>query len=144
MPRRRARGRNAESGYNADINVTSLVDVVLTLLIIFIITAPMLQGGVEVSIPRAQTQSVASPEGVVVTIDKAGTIFVGQTRVEWEAFGRQFPAIVKERGADNVYLRADEAVPYGRVVRVLGAMKASDVATVGLIAEPEPGSPGRP
>jgi biopolymer transport protein ExbD len=142
VPRRRGRGRGNDPGYSAEINVTSLVDVVLTLLVIFIITAPLMQGGVEVNIPRAQTQSVASPEGVVVTIDKAGSIFVGQAAVRWEEFTAQFPAIVKERGAENVYLRADEAVPYGRVVQVLGAMKAADVATVGLIAEPEPA--GRP
>jgi biopolymer transport protein ExbD len=142
MPRRRAHGRGREAAYTADINVTSLVDVVLTLLVIFIITAPMLQGGVEVDIPKAQTQSVASPEGVVVTIDRVGAIFVGQAPVKWEEFGRQFPAIVREKGAGNVYLRADQAVPYGRVVQVLGAMKASDVATVGLIAEPEPGAAG--
>ena len=142
MPRRGRRGRAAEPGFSAEINVTSLVDVVLTLLVIFIITAPMLQGGVEVSIPRAQTQSVASSDGVTVTIDKAGAIFIGQAAVKWEEFTTQFPAIVKERGADNVYLRADQAVPYGRVVQVLGAMKAADVATVGLVAEPEPGSAG--
>lgn len=143
MPRRRGRGRGHDLGYSAEINVTSLVDVVLTLLVIFIITAPMMQGGVEVSIPRAQTQSVASPEGVVVTIDKTGAIFVGQAAVRWEEFTTQFPAIVKERGADNVYLRADEAVPYGRVVQVLGAMKGANVATVGLIAEPEQTAGGR-
>lgn len=137
MPRRRGRGRGHDLGYSAEINVTSLVDVVLTLLVIFIITAPLMQGGVEVKIPRAQTQSVPSPEGVVVTIDKAGAIFVGQAAVRWDEFTTQFPLLVKERGADNVYLRADEAVPYGRVVQVLGAMKAANVATVGLIAEPE-------
>ncbi len=137
MPRRRGRGRGQDLGYSAEINVTSLVDVVLMLLVIFIITAPMMQGGVEVSIPRAQTQSVASSDGVTVTIDKGGSIFVGQAPVKWEEFTPQFSAIVKERGADNVYLRADQAVPYGRVVQVLGAMKAADVASVGLIAEPE-------
>ncbi len=144
MPRRRGRGRGHDLGYSAEINVTSLVDVVLTLLVIFIITAPMMQGGVEVSIPRAQTQSVASSEGVVVSIDKSGGIYVGQAAVRWEEFNTQFPAIVKERGADNVYLRADEAVPYGRVLQVLGAMKGADVATVGLIAEPETPAGGRP
>jgi len=137
VPRRRGRGRGQDLGFSADINVTSLVDVVLTLLVIFIITAPMMQGGVEVSIPRAQTQSVASPEGVVVTIDRTGAIFVGQAAVRWEEFTAQFPLLVKERGAENVYLRADKAVPYGRVVQVLGAMKSADVATVSLIAEPE-------
>ena len=131
------------TGYSAEINVTSLVDVVLTLLVIFIITAPMMQGGVEVKIPRAQTQSVASPEGVVVTIDRKGAIFIGQAAVRWEEFTTQFPRMVKERGAENVYLRADEAVPYGRVVQVLGAMKSASVATVGLIAEPERPAGGR-
>ena len=93
MPRRRQRG---ELGFSADINVTSLVDVVLTLLVIFMITAPMMQGGVEVAIPRARTQSVASPEGVVVTIDRTGAIFVGTAAVRWEEFEAQFPAIVRE------------------------------------------------
>ena len=134
MPRRRNR---AELGYSAEINVTSLVDVVLTLLVIFMITAPMMQGGVEVKVPRARTESVPSAEGLVVSIDRTGQIFVGSARVQWEQFETLFPQLVKEKGASSVYLRADEGVPYGSVVRVLGAMKAADVASVGLIAEPE-------
>jgi biopolymer transport protein TolR len=134
MPRRRDR---KELGYSAEINVTSLVDVVLTLLVIFMITAPMMQGGVEVKVPRARTQSVPSSEGLIVTVDKAGQVYIGEAAVRMEEFAAQFPAIVKERGASSVYLKADEAVPYGRVVQVLGMMKASDVATVGLIAEEE-------
>ena len=135
MPRRRNR---QELGYSAEINVTALVDVALTLLVVFLITAPMMHGGVEVRVPRARTQAVPSNEGVVVTVDRNGGIFIGQAAVRWEEFEAQFPAIVRERGASSVYLRADEAVPYGRVVQVLAAMKAADVATVGLIAEPEP------
>jgi biopolymer transport protein TolR len=134
VPRRRNR---AELGFNAEINVTSLVDVVLTLLVIFMITAPMMQGGVEVKVPRARTESVPSAEGLVVSIDKTGQIYVGSARVAWEQFETMFPQLVKEKGASSVYLRADEGVPYGSVVRVLGAMKAADVASVGLIAEPE-------
>ena len=134
MPRRRNR---AELGYSAEINVTSLVDVVLTLLVIFMITAPMMQGGVEVKVPRARTESVPSAEGLVISIDRTGQIFVGSARVQWEQFETMFPQLVREKGANSVYLRADEAVPYGSVVRVLGAMKAADVASVGLIAEPE-------
>lgn len=138
MPRRRNR---AELGYSAEINVTSLVDVVLTLLVIFMITAPMMQGGVEVKVPRARTESVPSSDGLVVSIDRTGQIFVGSARVEWAEFETLFPQLVKEKGATSVYLRADEGVPYGNVVRVLGAMKAADVASVGLIAEDErPGS----
>ena len=134
MPRRRGEGVLKPS---AEINVTSLVDVVLTLLVIFMITAPMLQGGVEVSVPRARTQSVPANEGAIVTVDRQGTIFLGSEPVRWEEFERRFPAYVQRTGAKNVYLRADRGVPYGSVVRVLGAMKGAEVATVGLIAEEE-------
>jgi biopolymer transport protein TolR len=134
VPRRRNR---AELGYSAEINVTSLVDVVLTLLVIFMITAPMMQGGVEVKVPRARTESVPSADGLIVSVDRTGQIFVGSARVDWEQFDTMFPQLVREKGASNVYLRADEGVPYGSVLRVLGAMKAADVASVGLIAEDE-------
>jgi biopolymer transport protein ExbD/biopolymer transport protein TolR len=134
MPRRRGHGGLEPS---AEINVTSLVDVVLTLLVIFMITAPMLQGGVEVSVPRARTESVPSSEGVIVTVDRQGAVYIGDEAVRWEEFDRRFPEIVHAKGAKSVYLRADQGVPYGRVVQVLGAMKSADVATVGLIAEEE-------
>lgn len=135
MPRRRNR---QESGITAEINVTSLVDVALTLLVIFIITAPMMQGGVEITMPKARTQSVPSNEGLTVTVDKAGQVFIGEAAVGLDEFERQFPEMVKEKGATSVYLRADDGVPYGKVIQVLGLMKAADVASVGLIAEPEP------
>jgi biopolymer transport protein ExbD/biopolymer transport protein TolR len=140
MPRRRGQGAMEIS---AEINVTSLVDVVLTLLVIFMITAPMLQGGVEVSVPRARTESVPSSDGVIVTVDRQGAVFIGDEAVRWEEFERRFPEVVRAKGAKSVYLRADHAVPYGRVVQVLGAMKAADVATVGLIAEEEHPGGGR-
>lgn len=135
MPRRRNR---QESGITAEINVTSLVDVALTLLVIFIITAPMMQGGVEITMPKARTESVPSSEGLTVTVDRAGQVFIGQAAVRLDEFERQFPEMVKEKGASSVYLRADDGVPYGKVIQVLGLMKAADVASVGLIAEPEP------
>lgn len=135
MPRRRNR---QESGITAEINVTSLVDVALTLLVIFMMTAPMMQGGVEITMPKARTQSVPSSEGLTVTVDQAGQVFIGEAAVRLDEFERQFPEMVKEKGATSVYLRADDGVPYGKVIRVLGLMKAADVASVGLIAEPEP------
>lgn len=138
MPRSRRGG--GELAVSAEINVTALVDVALTLLVTFMITAPMLQGGVEVSVPRAQTESVPSSEGVTVSIDRAGTIYIGEAQTRWEEFERVFPVLVKQKGAESIYLRADSGVPYGRVVQVLGAMKAADVGTVGLIAEPETGA----
>ena len=134
MGRRRSR---APFEVNAEINVTSLVDVAFTLLVIFIITAPVMQGGVEVKIPKAETESISSPEGVVVTITRDGRIFIGDAQAEWPEFRQALTDVVTTRQASNVYLRADEQVPYGEVLRVLGAMKALDIAGVGLVAEPE-------
>jgi biopolymer transport protein ExbD/biopolymer transport protein TolR len=134
MPR--CRRRNDTLPLTADINVTSLVDVAFTLLVIFIITAPILQGGVEVKVPRAPATPISAPEGVIVTVNREGRIFIGEAEIAWEEFTTVFPDVVRANNAGTVYLRADEAVPYGRVLRVLGAMKALDVATVGLVAEP--------
>ncbi|HEX7240618.1 MAG TPA: biopolymer transporter ExbD [Longimicrobiaceae bacterium] len=138
MPRRGGRRRGGLDA-TAEINVTSLVDVALTLLVIFMITAPMLQGGVEVSVPRAAVAPMESPEGVIVSVDRKGDVFIGETPVRWEEFASRFPEAVRQAGAQSVYLRGDEGVPYGRVVQVLGAMKAANVATVGLVAEPDAG-----
>lgn len=135
MPRRARREGMATS---AEINVTSLIDVAFTLLVIFIITAPIMQGGVEVQVPRAEAAPITSPDGLIVTIDREGQIYIGETATSWEEFGEAFPEVVREAQARSVYLRADEGVPYGRVLQVLGAMKALDIASVGLVAEPAP------
>jgi biopolymer transport protein TolR len=134
MPRRR-QARNA--GLSADINVTSLVDVAFTLLVIFIITAPVMQGGVDVQIPKAEAESISAPEGVVVTITSDSRIFIGEAQATWPEFRAALTDVVTAKQASNIYLRADEKVPYGDVLRVLGAMKALDIAGVGLVAEPE-------
>ena len=134
MPRRR---QARDVGLSAEINVTSLVDVAFTLLVIFIITAPVMQGGVEVQIPKAETESISSPEGVVVTITRDRRIFIGDAQAQWPEFRQALTDVVTTKQASNIYLRADEQVPYGEVLRVLGAMKALDIAGVGLVAEPE-------
>ena len=134
MPRRRNRRGLAT---NAEINVTSLVDVAFTLLVIFIITAPILQGGVEVQVPRARSEAISSPEGVIVSVTRDGTIYIGEAEASWEEFEPALMDVVRERQASNIYLRADAGVEYGKVLQVLGAMKALDIAAVGLVAEPE-------
>jgi biopolymer transport protein TolR len=140
MPRRR---RPDGLPISAEINVTSLIDVAFTLLVIFIITAPIMQGGVEVKLPRAETAPITTPDGIVVTIDRDGEIYIGDAHTSWGEFAAAFPEIIEQKQARNVYLRADEGVPYGRVLQVLGTMKALDVVSVGLVAEPEPGAPVR-
>lgn len=142
MPRRR-RGRD-HPNTSAEINITSLVDVAFTLLVIFIITAPIMQGGVDVRVPRAQAETISNPDGVIVSVNAEGDLFIGDSAVTWEEFEPALTDMVREAQATALYLRADEGVPYGRVLQVLGAMKALDIANVGLVAEPDnPRSAGR-
>lgn len=122
----------------ASINVTSLVDVAFTLLIIFIITAPILQGGVEVELPRAESAPITSSDGVIVTVARDGNIYVGDVEVQSsEDFATIFPAYVRDRDISQAYLKGDRDVPYGRVLQVLGLMHRLDVVEVGLVADPE-------
>ena len=133
MPRRR-RDRLA---LNAEINVVNLIDVMLLLLVIFMITAPMMQGGVDIQLPRAEARALDPKSGLVVTVDRAGRIRVDEAPMSYAEFRAAFKALAARRGKDGVYLRADERVPYGQVVRVLATMRASGVGDVGLVAESE-------
>ena len=127
----------AASCSRRDINVTSLVDVAFVLLIIFMITAPMMQGGVPIQLPKAEGQPLAANEGIIVTVDRQGRIFVDQTRVSYEDFRASFRALVAKRGTSNVYLRADRRGTYGDVVRVIAAMRAAGVSKINLTTEEE-------
>lgn len=133
---RRRRGEQ-RLGMNAEINVVSLIDVMMLLMIIFMITAPMMQGGVDVSLPQADARPLEPKSGLVVTVNRDGDIFVDQDRLTFEEFSAAFAALASRRGSDGVYLRADQGVPYGTVVRVLAVMRASGSQDVGLVAEPE-------
>jgi biopolymer transport protein ExbD/biopolymer transport protein TolR len=130
-------GRRRRLLPTADINVTSLVDVAFVLLIIFMITAPMMQGGVAVELPKAQGRPLAPKEGIVITVDRSGRIYVDQTRVTYDEFRAAFRALVAKRGTSNVYLRGDRRVPYGEVVRVMAAMIAAGVTNVQMTTEDE-------
>ena len=135
MSRRRRGGERLH--LNADINVVSLIDVMMLLMVIFMITAPMMQGGVDVALPKAEARPLEANRGLVVTVTRAGEIFVDETRLDFEEFAGSVKALSEQQGNRGVYLRADEAVPYGRVVQVLAAMRASGIVDVGLVAEPE-------
>ena len=132
MARRRAR-----MALNAEINVVSLIDVMLLLLVIFMITAPIMQGGVDVALPRAEARPLEPKSGLVVTVNRAGQIFVDETRLTYPEFRASFRALSTRRANQGVYLRADQGVPYGTVVRVLAVMRAAGTGDVGLVAEPE-------
>jgi biopolymer transport protein TolR len=132
---RRGRGRG-RLVLNADINVVSLIDVMMLLMIIFMITAPMMQGGVDISLPKAEARPLESKSGLTVTVDRSGAVFVDDARLTMNQFAASFKALAQRRGSGGVYLRADDRVPYGSVVRVLAIMRASGVGDIGLVAEP--------
>lgn len=136
MSRRRSKTRMP---LNAEINVVSLIDVMMLLMVIFMITAPIMQGGVDVALPKAEARALEPKTGLVVTVNRRGELFVDETRLTYAEFRASFKALASARGREGVYLRADESVPYGEVVRVLAVMRASGVGDVGLVAEPEEG-----
>jgi biopolymer transport protein ExbD/biopolymer transport protein TolR len=124
----------------ADVNVTSLVDVMLVLLIVFMITAPMMQGGVDVELPRAEARPLTPKEGMVVTVNRDGRIFVDQTPVSYKDFRVTFRSLVATRKPSGVYLQADARVPYGSVVQVLAVIRGAGIQNVGLVAQEEESS----
>jgi len=130
-------GRRKRLVPTADINVTSLVDVAFVLLIIFMITAPMMQGGVALELPKAEARPLAPKEGIIVSVDRSGRIFVDQTRVSYDEFRAAFRAIVAKRATSDVYLRGDRRASYGDVVRVLAAMRAAGVKNISMTTEDE-------
>ncbi len=132
------RGRRRErTGVNAEINVVSLIDVMMLLMIIFMLTAPIMQGGVDIALPSADVRPLEPKSGLVVTVDRRGAIFVDETPLTFEEFAGSVKALSDRKGGGGVYLRADEGVPYGTVVRIVAAMKAKGITDVGLVAEPE-------
>jgi biopolymer transport protein TolR len=134
----RAHVRRDHLQAGADITMTNLIDVAFVLLIIFMITAPILQGGIEVSLPKASSAPITSQEGVIVSVTNAGTIFVGEVPVQNLAeFERVFPTYMNKQSKKYAYLKADAQVPYGRVAELLGLMNKLDVGSVGMVVEPK-------
>jgi biopolymer transport protein TolR len=121
---------------NAEINVTSLVDVAFTLLVIFIITAPILQGGIEVAVPRADVQALTSQEApFFVTIMADGRIFIEETEVTLSQLGETLPQLLAAGDIERVYIRGDSLANYGPVLQTISIVKNAGVP-VNLVAQP--------
>src|SRR3954467_5491864 len=134
MSRRRRREGLA---LNSEINVVSLIDVMLLLLVIFMITAPMMQGGVDVALPKADAKPLEPKSGLVVSVDRSGAIYVDETKMTLSEFRASFRSFAAKRASDGVYLRGDAAVPYGVMAQVLATMRAAGVNDIGLVTDAE-------
>jgi biopolymer transport protein ExbD/biopolymer transport protein TolR len=109
----------------------------MLLMVIFMIAAPMMQGGVDIALPRAEARPLEAKSSLVVSVNRAGQIYVDDNRLSYDEFRAGFKALASRRGQQGIYLRADQGVPYGTVVRVLAVMRSAGVGDVGLVAEPE-------
>ena len=123
----------------SQINVTPLVDVMLVLLIIFMVTAPILQQGVPVDLPKVAGGPLAGQEEqLVVNIAKGGQLYLNDTALTPEQLTEKLRAIAAARPDRQLYVRADQAVPYGQVMVVMGAVRDAGLVRVGLVTEPPP------
>ena len=134
---RSGRKRNNESKLLADINVTPLVDVVLVLLIIFMVTAPMLQMGIDVNLPRVKSKSIdVTEEKLILTINSGKEIYVNKNKTAITELGAKLESIFANRIDREVFMRADKNVPYGFVVEVMSEVRKAGVDRLGMITEP--------
>ncbi len=101
------------------------------------ITAPILQGGVEVRVPRAEVAPLPATESIVVSVDRDGAIYIGEAPVSFEEFRSTIRDIWRARGTPPIYVQGDEAASYGVVLKVIAALKSAEIEAVGLVAEPE-------
>ena len=123
----------------AEINVTSLVDVAFTLLVIFMITAPMLQGGVEVDVPEADVAPLTSDtEPIIVSIDREGRIYLAQTEIPLDEMRTALPQLLRAAGTRTVNIKGDSLADYGRVLDVIATVAQVPGITFGLVGNPRP------
>ena len=127
-----------DNGPISEINVTPFVDVMLVLLIIFMVAAPMMTQGVDVSLPEAASDSLSmdETEPFYVTLKNEEEIFINDFPVDEDRLRSKLSALLKERPGTRVFLRADRAIRYGTVVRVMAEIKGAGVEKLGMVTEP--------
>jgi len=120
----------------SEINVTPLVDVVLVLLIIFMLTAPVLQSGIEVSVPKTKTVKQITDERVVVTITSNQNIYLGNESVNINLLPQKLREKIFDPQGQAIYVRADEKVPFGLFATVMDAVKSTGITNVSIVTQP--------
>lgn len=129
--------RNLKFKPLSEINVTPFVDVMLVLLIIFMVTAPLLTVGVQVDLPESNADTLQSDnEPLEVTINSDGNIFIQETEITLKELAPKLIAITENRLDTKIYVRGDEVIDYGRIMKVLGELSGSGFSKVALITKP--------
>ncbi len=126
-------------GTISNINVTPLVEVMLVLLVIFMVTAPILQQGVNINLPKVKAATLTGDEQqLVVAVNRQGEVYLNDTPTTLPELGPKLQAILKLRPDRQVFLRADQNVKYGDVMRVIATVKGAGVERLGMVTEPPP------
>jgi biopolymer transport protein TolR len=120
----------------AEINITPLVDVVLVLLVIFMITAPVLQSGIEVAIPKTRTVREITEQRLVLTIDRDSGLFLGDTPINIHELPQKLHQGNTDPSKQVIYLRADERVPFGAFASVMDAVKQAGITNISIVTQP--------
>ena len=128
----------------SDINIVPFVDVMLVLLIIFMVTAPVLQSGIDVDLPKTQTVKEISEARLVVTIDRSQLVYLGNDAVNIHDLGNKVRAQMQNPQSDPVFLRCDQTVPFGTFATVIDTLRQSGIANVSIVTEPLRDTPRAP
>jgi len=121
----------------SQINVTPFVDVMLVLLVIFMITAPMMQQGMQVNLPKTEAKAMnVKDEPIIVTVDKSGRAFLDKEEIPQGQLKAKLAALFAARSKKEVFLKADRDVPYGDVIRTMAEIKGAGVERLGMLTEP--------
>ncbi len=136
--------RSAAARPMSDINVTPLVDVMLVLVVIFILAAPLLAGSLRLELPRVQGTAPAAPApALLIELERTGVLHIDGVAIDERALAQRLAAVATERPNTEIQLRADAAVPYGRVVELMGFAHAAGLTRIAFVAEPAPAARAR-
>ena len=129
--------RGSDRPVMSQINVTPFVDVMLVLLVIFMITAPMMQQGMQVNLPKTEAKAMSvKDEPIIVTIDRSGRAFLDRGEVPQGQLKAKLTALFASKSKKEVFLKADRDVPYGEVIRTMAEIKGAGVERLGMLTEP--------
>lgn len=134
-------GGGGRKSLNSDINVTPMLDVLLVLLVVFMVTAPMMQSGVDLQLPQAQAQVLEDAEGkLILSIDKNGDVYLSDTKIAWEELEAKLAANEKLKQESELYIEADTHLPYGTVLTAMAAARKAGVGRLMMLTDPLDGS----